>query len=280
MEDKSKAINGVVATFLGLTWIAVSIRLYIRVFMLRKVQLADYFIMLTQVCSFPCLALPLFSHPFCILTVMKISSTCEAAYVFLGVQGGIGNSNFIPTPENEAGALRNQLIIELIFCVTSTLLRVSIALQLWPLVKLQNFSKQQNLHYRSQRTLIITITSIIVADGIAWFFVLLFQCVPTDFFWLRALGAVNGTCLSNAVEAGLAYTQAVLSTISDLALGLLPIWILWGVNMRKRTKVTVAMLLGAGVIAGVVAVVRLIYTRHLIFDSHDFFGDPVPVILW
>jgi len=49
MNDKSAAILGVVGTFLALTWIAVFLRLYVRAFILKRMQLADYFIIFTEV---------------------------------------------------------------------------------------------------------------------------------------------------------------------------------------------------------------------------------------
>lgn len=49
MVKNAQAINGTVGAFLVLTWLAVVLRVYIRAFMLRKLQLADYFIVLTQV---------------------------------------------------------------------------------------------------------------------------------------------------------------------------------------------------------------------------------------
>lgn len=49
-SDTSPAIDGTVGAFLGLTWIAVSLRIYVRAFILKKLQSADYLIVLTQVC--------------------------------------------------------------------------------------------------------------------------------------------------------------------------------------------------------------------------------------
>lgn len=256
MVKNAQAINGTVGAFLVLTWLAVVLRAYIRAFMLRKLQLADYFIVLTQ-----------------------IVGTCEAVFIFVGVHGGIGHANYTYTPQTVARALRNQLIIELFFCVASILLRVSIGLQLWPLIQLQDSPGSHRRHHFYQRLVVMGVVSIMVAYGIAWFLTLLFQCVPVNLFWTRVEGATGGHCLSNDAEAGLAYTQAALSAASDLILGLLPIWILWSVNMPLRLKITVACLLGTGISAGVVAFVRLVYTQRLIFGSNNIFGNPVSIIL-
>jgi hypothetical protein len=97
-----------------------------------------------------------------------------------------------------------------------------------------------------QRVLIIGIVGIMSVYGIAWFFVLLFQCTPVHLFWTRSYGDTNGSCLSNDIEAGVAYSHSGLSALSDFIMGLLPVWIVWDVNMPRRTKFTVAGLLAIG----------------------------------
>jgi hypothetical protein len=163
------------------------------------------------------------------------------------VSGGIFDTIFETTLENLASALRNQLIIELLFAIAITFLRLGIGLQLWALVKLNDLSSQRKLYSDIQRGVIIFVVGILVLYDIPWLFTLLFTCSPVDFFWNRVLGASNGTCLSNSVQAGISYTQAILSFLSDFALALLPIWILWGVNMPFRLKATVTGLLAAGI---------------------------------
>jgi hypothetical protein len=130
--------------------------------------------------------------------------------------------------------------------VAITFLRISIGLQLWALVKLQDVSVQKKIYSTIQRVLIIGIVGIMSTYGIAWFFVLLFQCTPVHYFWTRSYGDTDGSCLSNDVQAGVSYTHSGLSALSDFLMGLLPVWILWGVNMPRRTKITVAGLLAVG----------------------------------
>jgi uncharacterized membrane protein YdjX (TVP38/TMEM64 family) len=51
MIDKAKAVEGTIGAFLGLTWIAVILRIYVRVIIVKKLQLSDYFVVITQVCQ-------------------------------------------------------------------------------------------------------------------------------------------------------------------------------------------------------------------------------------
>lgn len=86
-----------------------------------------------------------------------------------------------------------------------------------------------------------------LAYGITWFFLILFACVPVDFSWKKVLGATGGTCINPGAGLDVFYAQAALCAVSDFILGLLPIWILWSVDMPRRLKFTVAGLLGVGI---------------------------------
>jgi len=53
MVNTGRAIDGVVGAFLGLSWIAVALRIYVRGFMLKRLQPSDYLIILTLVITHP-----------------------------------------------------------------------------------------------------------------------------------------------------------------------------------------------------------------------------------
>lgn len=44
------------------------------------------------------------------------------------------------------------------------------------------------------------------------------------------------------------YAHSVVSAMADWVLGLLPIWLIWGLQMGRRTKISVGILLGLGVL--------------------------------
>jgi hypothetical protein len=58
MVDKSAVIDGTVGALLGLTWVSVLFRIYVRSCILKKVYISDYFIVLTQVWPLTPLQLP------------------------------------------------------------------------------------------------------------------------------------------------------------------------------------------------------------------------------
>jgi hypothetical protein len=74
----------------------------------------------------------------------------------------------------------------------------------------------------------------------------LFQCSPPQYFWRRVYGE-SGHCYDRSIVGVSATVYGVLSALSDWSLGLLPIVMLWSVQMKLRTKVAIGGLLGLGV---------------------------------
>lgn len=78
------------------------------------------------------------------------------------------------------------------------------------------------------------------------------QCQPVAFFWQRVRlltnphANVSGTCMNLDHIINMAYVYSVTATICDLTLGLLPIALVWNLQMRLRTKGALAGILGMG----------------------------------
>jgi hypothetical protein len=94
----------------------------------------------------------------------------------------------------------------------------------------------------------VTIWSVIVVStvfAIAFASLAIFQCHPISYFWTRFLGE-PGTCIPATVFADMTYAHGAISTWSDWTLGILPIFLVWNLNMNPRTKISVALILGLG----------------------------------
>ena len=138
----------------------------------------------------------------------------------------------------------------------------------------------------SKRSYLWYIRVILAANtifSIIFFFILLFQCSPPQYFWRRVYGE-SGHCYDRSIVGVSATVYGVLSALSDWSLGLLPIAILWSVQMNLRTKVAIGGLLGLGVMyvcsyylskncpwltstplfsAGIAPVVRIVFITRL-----------------
>jgi outer membrane receptor for Fe3+-dicitrate len=82
-----------------------------------------------------------------------------------------------------------------------------------------------------------------IAIGLAFWFVLTLQCQPVSYFWHRV---GSGRCLDLNTVVNMAYVSSAIAALCDLTLGLLPIFLVWNLQMNQRTKVVLACILGMG----------------------------------
>lgn len=103
--------------------------------------------------------------------------------------------------------------------------------------------------------------------GLVFFFVTMLQCQPVSFFWDKAPPA-KGSCISTSVIIDLTFVYSALNILCDFTFALLPIAIVWRLNMPRRLKVATIPLLSMGCIASAGVVVRLAYVET--FRNPDF----------
>jgi hypothetical protein len=77
------------------------------------------------------------------------------------------------------------------------------------------------------------------------FFICVFQCQPYSYTWTRMLGG-PGSCMSEQVIINMAYTFSALDIFFNFAFGLLPIPMLWNVQMTRGAKACLYFVLGLG----------------------------------
>lgn len=65
------------------------------------------------------------------------------------------------------------------------------------------------------------------------------------------------------------FAHSAISATADWVLGLLPIFFIWDLKMNHRTKISVAVVLSLGIIAGIAAIVSLPLVLFLISEQHD-----------
>ncbi|KAJ5899429.1 hypothetical protein N7495_004173 [Penicillium taxi] len=122
-----------------------------------------------------------------------------------------------------------------------------------------------NLH----RQILFVVVAIIVSATFLFGFTLLFSCQPASYFWNRIDPGPGetGHCASNQVTVISAYIYTVLSLISDLTLGILPIFLVYQLQMNAKTKFAVGAILSLGSMAAVGCIVRIPYIS--LYSSPD-----------
>jgi hypothetical protein len=96
---------------------------------------------------------------------------------------------------------------------------------------------------------IIIWVTIGVTEIYSLFFFLLFvlQCRPTSLFWLRyGDNAPDGSCLNATVVSNAFYGYSAISCWTDWTYSILPVFLVWNLQMNTRVKVSVVLILAAG----------------------------------
>jgi hypothetical protein len=104
----------------------------------------------------------------------------------------------------------------------------------------------------------------VVAGG-TFFFVIVFQCWPVYRFWAEHS---LDHCVSNGLITGLAYTYSVFSIISDFTFAIIPGFLVWDLQLKRRAKIALIPLITMGCIASAAVIARLPFVKD--FNSPDF----------
>ena len=104
----------------------------------------------------------------------------------------------------------------------------------------------------------------VVAGG-AFFLVVVFQCWPVYRFWKDHTLDV---CVTNDLIVGLAYVYSVFSIISDFTFAIIPGFLVWDLQLKRRAKIALIPLMTMGCIASAAVIARLPFVSK--FNDPDF----------
>lgn len=90
---------------------------------------------------------------------------------------------------------------------------------------------------------------------------------------------VPGYCNAREIQTALSYLVAAISITTDWIFALLPIFLLWNVQMKTRIKISVLALLSLGIFASVAPIVRLQYILGL-NDPRHFLQNLGDILAW
>lgn len=99
----------------------------------------------------------------------------------------------------------------------------------------------------TQRRYIYTLWGLVVVSVIATLVAIsavLVRCKPVAASWNPALG----TCIDQSIIIALTYAVSVINVVTDWAVAVIPVFILWNLQMRKTLKKMIALVLGLGVL--------------------------------
>ena len=101
---------------------------------------------------------------------------------------------------------------------------------------------------RLHRIILWTIIGVVIAIGLMFWFILLLDCRPISYFWLRVDPTQTGTCQPIRVLLAIAYLYSGITIFCDLTLGILPMFLIWRLQMNDRTKIALGGVLSLGAV--------------------------------
>ncbi|KAL8812818.1 MAG: hypothetical protein Q9223_002030 [Gallowayella weberi] len=113
----------------------------------------------------------------------------------------------------------------------------------------------------------------LVTSHVPLTFLIIFQCNPISKYWHNPLDG-PGTCFTKATVETIIIIQGVFSIISDFILAAFPIVLLWNVQLSKRTKVGLCLLMGLGVITAIICIVRTALSGEIKSTDVSWAGVP------
>jgi len=116
-----------------------------------------------------------------------------------------------------------------------------------------------------RRNCIYALSIIQVIFAMVSIFIVFLQCTPTERLWNSA---VAGTCWSPDVLNDFSYWLSAYTTMTDIVLAIIPISVLWKLQMRFSTKLGVCIMMGLTLLSAIVTIVKATYL-HLFTDRTD-----------
>ncbi|KAK7403418.1 hypothetical protein QQX98_010831 [Neonectria punicea] len=246
VDTRGPQIHAITWTFLIVSSIATLLRAYCRAWVIKAFAADDWLAVIAQ----------LLFIIFC-------------AYEISGVHYGTGQHiKDIPT-ENIPKAMQMWWTCEPLYVLTNMAIKASIAIFLLRICV-----------HRTHRVIIWTVTIVTEIYSLSFFILFVLQCRPTSLFWLRYTeDPPSGHCLDAKVVSNAFYGYSAISCWTDWTFSILPIFLVWNLQMNRRVKVSVVLILAAGAIASSATIVRFPYL-HSLTDIDDFLYSTSDVAIW
>ncbi|OJJ45873.1 hypothetical protein ASPZODRAFT_133747 [Penicilliopsis zonata CBS 506.65] len=244
--DRSLEVRDVAAVFLALASVTTSLRCYVRLRIVKAFGWDDAFMVAA-------------------LAFFALFSGCMIG----GSIYGTGRHLTQLTNHQRTTAMKYWFFCDIGYCISSVLCKISVSI----------FILRITIH-RVHRWVIMTVATLVAIAGIFFFILMLVQCNPISFFWMRLSSdpPATGSCINIDIVIAALYTFSTISAAFDLTIGILPIFLVVNLKMRSDVKIAVAGLLGMACIASVAVFVRIPYV-HTLRDT-DFLYATTGIAVW
>ncbi|KAF5853267.1 hypothetical protein GGP41_001836 [Bipolaris sorokiniana] len=242
-DNRKQEVLAVAILFFVLTWVTVCLRVYVRLCLRTIWGKDDSYMVATQL----------------VFTVYLCFQIVAAVH-------GTGQHRWRLSDHDAKTALLFWYLCEVMYVVTNGLLKFSIGyFYLRVAVK------------RNHIWCIRILMGGTVLCCLIYLFLVMLQCSPVSAFW--EIHPASSKCIPKGPTLGISYALAAINAAADWILGLLPFWMVWGLNMKTKTKIVVACILAFAAIGSTGTVVRMGYI-HTLYDGPDFLYATTDVAIW
>ncbi|KAH7311910.1 hypothetical protein BKA65DRAFT_157462 [Rhexocercosporidium sp. MPI-PUGE-AT-0058] len=175
---------------------------------------------------------------------------------------GLGKHFYNVPPLNIITLLKIFYAVQLFYVILQTLAKMSILLLYLRIFPSQRF-----------RLILRIAMAFMLCHGVAFFFVVAFQCLPVRSIWDREIA---GQCVDSQA---LIYAGAGFSIFEDFAIMLLPILELKGLNLSRRKRIALGFMFALGSFACVTSIIRIKFVTSY-GNTIDETWNYVDVVIW
>lgn len=229
-------------TMVSLSTVSVVLRVYVRTRLVKAFGWDDFFMV-------------------CALLFHIMFATCAIG----GIHYGTGRHMADLSNDDIVKAMRYWWLCYIAYCWAMITVKISIGLFL-----LRITIKP------IQRWIIYIVMGLTVLTGLVFFFVTLLQCAPISFFWDKF--SQTGWCVNVDVIIALTFLYSVISVVCDFTFALLPIFLIWNLNMSSNTKLMLIPILGMACVASIAVLCRMAYVMD--FKDPDFLWATLDIAIW
>jgi hypothetical protein len=98
------------------------------------------------------------------------------------------------------------------------------------------------------RLLIIALNVLGIVYNSCYLASIVYQCIPLSYYWQRLDPGKVGICFDPTFGVKMTIMSTVIGALTDWIFGLLPIYLLWNLQMSKQKKIGVCFLLCLGIL--------------------------------
>ncbi|KAL5046597.1 hypothetical protein BDW71DRAFT_214616 [Aspergillus fruticulosus] len=240
------AVRTVAAVFLCIAAIAVTLRCYVRGWLIKGFGWDDWGMVVAMG----------FYIMFC-------------ACMIGGTIYGTGHRFAVLEPQNRVTAMRFWWLCEIAYCFASVGCKISVCIFLMRITI-------KRIHL----WILYIVMALTVITGLVFMFIMLLQCKPLEYFWTRTAldPAIEGHCIDIQIVIAMTYVYSAFAALCDFTVGILPIFLVSKLQMRRKTKLAVVGILSMACIASSAVIVRIPFVKT--FADPDFLYATIEIAIW